>query len=427
MSTLPTVFDEARRDPPHELLSLLSLAELARLPEERCARLRELIDEIHRAGATSASIRSRIDRLGDGQADLVVRGLARQAAIEAGYQRAGLGTREREELLGQNARFRLQHAAALRRHYARVNPGHSLDLRYDVDWDSPLAVGGFGIAYSGAEKGTGRKVVLKFVHGEVQGSVWVRERFRREALALETAVEARIPRVARLVEHGEQDGTSYLITEFLAGRTLNYLLQVYPDGLPLPAALRWGLQLFETLACLHDAGVIHRDVKPANLLFDTLPDSELVDRWSGRPVRAGLPDLHLADFGTALLYREERFLRYDETGAKTPFTPGYAPNEQVLRLPEQGPHTDLYAAGVVLIEMLTGQALRNRATRLLDGTDPEPDEDTLTVLDRLPPSLGQLLTRCVEPDPHTRLADAREVVVLLRRLLEETGEAATAE
>ncbi|MDP7114726.1 MAG: protein kinase, partial [Myxococcota bacterium] len=223
--------------------------------------------------------------------------------------------------------------------------------------------------------------------------------------------------VVRLVEHGEIDGRIYVITGFVPGGTLHELLEDYADGLPPVVVAHWGLQLVETLGSLHDAGIVHRDVKPANLLLSWAPDSAALDRLDDDPTAPldGVPDLLLADFGAVLLYREERFSRYEGPGAATPYTRGYAPVEQVLRLPEQGPHTDLFALGVLLTEMLTGSRRREQATRLLDGGgDEEPAAEALDALERIPPRLAEVLADCVEPRPEVRLSDIRKFEIALR-------------
>ncbi len=401
-----------------ELLALVALTELAEMPEERARQLRQLVDEIRAGDATSPELRDRLEALRRGETDPQNLSLTRKAAIEAGRQRIGLPPSAAPSTEEADLRLRLHHTSALRRHYSRVNRGKSLELRYEFSdgRDSLMAVGGFGAVYRANERGTGREVVLKFVHGEGRTPTFVAERFRREVRGLVGAEEAGVPRVVKLVEHGEQDDRVYLVTELVPGGTLFELLADYPDGLPPAAAVYWGLQLVETLGRLHDAGIVHRDVKPANLLLATAPDSGALDRLDDDPrAPLDLPDLILADFGAVLLYREERFTGYRGAGAATPYTRGFAPLEQVMRLPEQGPHTDLYAVGVLLAGMFTGSVRRERATRLLDGGgDEEPTDEDLDVLERIPPRLAEVLADCLEPRPERRLADARKLEAALR-------------
>lgn len=407
------------RDPPaDELLALVALTELAEMPEERARQLRELVDEIREGDATSPELRDRLDALRRGETDPQALSLARRAAIEAGRQRIGLPPSAAPSAQEADLRLRLRHTTELRRHYQRVNRGRSLELRYEIpdSRESLLAVGGFGAAYRATERGTGREVVLKFVHGEGKTPTFVAERFRREVRGLAAADEAGVPRVVRLVEHGEQEDRVYVVTELVPGGTLHELLSTYPDGLPPVAAVYWGLQLVETLGRLHDAGIVHRDVKPANLLLSVPPDTDALDRLDDDPrAPLDLPDLVLADFGAVLLYREERFIDYEGPGAATPYTRGFAPLEQVMRLPEQGPHTDLYAVAVLLAGMFTGSVRRERATRLLDGGgDEEPTDEDLDVLERIPPRLAEVLADCLEPRPEHRLGDARKLGAALR-------------
>lgn len=418
MSSAPPTLVSPIDAPADELLTLVALTELAEMPEERARQLRQLVDEIRDGDATSPELRDRLDALRRGETDPQALSLARKAAIEAGRQRIGLAPSASPTDEEADLRLRLRHTTALKRHYQRVNRGRALELRYEIAdaRESLMAVGGFGAAYRATERGTGRPVVLKFVHGEGRTPTFVAERFRREVRGLAAADEAGVPRVLRLVEHGEQDDRVYVVTELVPGGTLHELLAEYPDGLPPVAAVFWGLQLVETLGRLHDAGIVHRDVKPANLLLAAAPDTDALDRLDDDPrAPLDLPELILADFGAVLLYREERFTRYDGQGAATPYTPGFAPQEQVMRLPEQGPHTDLYAVAVLLAGMFTGSVRRERATRLLDGGgDEEPTDEDLDVLERIPARLAEVLADCLEPKPEYRLADARKLEAVLR-------------
>jgi hypothetical protein len=415
----PSMHDLPGADDP--LLTLTTLTELADMPEERARNLRELLDGIRdgEEGAGSDELAGRLEKLRRGETDPQVLSLARQAAIAAGRARIGLGP-AKEAVPGRtDTLLRLRHTTELKRHYSRINSGRSLEQRYDLGEpaDSLLAVGGFGAAYRATERGTGREVVIKFVHGEGKTPTFVAERFRREVRGLVAAEDAGAPRVTRLVEHGELNGRIYVVTEFVPGGTLHELLRDYPDGLPAVVAVHWGLQLAETLGRLHDAGIVHRDLKPANLLLASEPDSGALDRLDDDPAAPldAVPDLVLADFGAVLLYREERFSRFGGPGASTPYTRGYAPMEQVFRLPEQGPHTDLFALGVLLTEMFTGSRRREQATRLLDGGgDEEPGTDALDALERIPPRLAEVLADCVESRPELRLTDIRKLEIALR-------------
>ncbi len=411
--------DERAPGLPDEVETLTLLAEIAEMPEERARHLRELVEEIRGGDARSPDLKARLDALRRGETDPQALSLVRKSAIEAGRQRIGLGPSPEASPGGASSLLRARHTTELKQSYSRINTGRSLELRYDLgdDEDSLLAVGGFGAVHRATERGTDRQVVIKFVHGEDRTPTLVAERFRREVRGLEAAELAGVPRITRLVEHGEQAGRVYVVTEFVPGGTLFQLLGDYPDGLPPVVAVHWGLQLVETLGRLHDAGIVHRDVKPANLLLAVEPDTDVLDLLDDDPTGPLdlVPDLLLADFGAVLLYREERFARFEGPGAATPYTRGYAPLEQVMRLPEQGPQTDLFALGVLLVEMFTGRARREQATRLLDGGgEEEPPDDALHVLERIPPRLAEVLADCLEPRPELRLADPRKLEAVLR-------------
>ncbi|GEM50124.1 serine/threonine protein kinase [Deinococcus cellulosilyticus] len=204
-----------------------------------------------------------------------------------------------------------------------------------------LGRGGFGITYQGANTILGSVVAIKemFMEGSSRtpsGRVihpshldypQARDDFIKEAQIL-----ARFdhPSVVRVFDAFEENHTVYLVMELLLGDTLASLIQSRTfDSTELIVLTR---QLLEGLKLLHDAGLIHRDVKPENILLTP----------SGRAV--------LIDFGTARAYQAGKTTHHTRI-----VTPGYAPLEQYAGAARYGPYTDLYALGASLYHLIVGE------------------------------------------------------------------------
>jgi serine/threonine protein kinase len=261
----------------------------------------------------------------------------------------------------------------------------------------PLGDGSTGTVYLARETELRRLVAIKVPHPNLAQDPLVRGRFEREARAaarLRHPAIAAVHRIARL-----PDGTPYLVMEYIEGRTLDDVLRA--DGpLPPPDALRFLTRVAEALAEAHDKGVIHRDVRPGNILCTADPECAV-----------------LTDFGIAGIL---------ETGSEviTRLTrPGERLGDAAYRSPEQllgdpiTPAADIYGWGLVAFEVLTGQrpfvgptpevvgALRLRQPpRSLTAVDPEAD-----------PRLADLINRCLAREPRHR-PTAATVVRKLGRL-----------
>ena len=430
-----------------ELRELVGRAESAGSVSEKLERMRSLLQRLERLDDVPGDVVARVDLLGRGSVDPDVRALGLRARVRARAARVGIPATERWGRNNLDVRLRAQHTRSSRRLAPRRIPAAALDLRYDVDWSRPLGIGGFAATYSAVERGSGRLVVIKRAHAleserylglpeAIKAGMVAefRERFRRESRGLELAREEGLRGVVELVEHGElvdpfvaardsAAGTApYLVTERVEGRSLGYLLKVYPDGLPVAATLHWGEQLLRVLGSLHDAGLLHRDVKPGNILFDRQPDTELVDSLREHPDRVReLPNLVLIDFGAAVSFRDERLSRL---GFTPPYTEDYAPIEQRQRQlnERQGPWTDVHAAGVVLLDMLAGFCRRRECF-----VDLQRAREKGVRRDRRP-ALRQLLVgqracvvgpvlRAVEPWPGHRTRAARSLANALQAAL----------
>lgn len=204
-----------------------------------------------------------------------------------------------------------------------IEVGSMLGGRYRLE--SLMARGGMGDVYEAVEADTGEPVVVKALRGTEPTDL---DRFASESLALERLEH---PAVVALRDRGEHEGIPYLVMERIPGPSLR---RAIADG-PLPADRVAGIgrDLASALAYAHGRGIIHRDVKPANVLLD--------------PER---PGAHLADFGIAQLA--------DVTGLTatgvTVGTAAYLAPEQ-LRSGDVGPAADVYSLGLVLLEALTGE------------------------------------------------------------------------
>ena len=212
--------------------------------------------------------------------------------------------------------------------------GSVVGERYRID--SLLAQGGMGRVYLGTHLTLGSEVVVKFLLSEVASRPEARARFRREAVVLGSL---RHPGIVSVFDFGEENGTPYLVMERIRGRGLDELIRADGQVLPLP---RIGVifdQLFEVLEVAHAAGVVHRDLKPENvMLLDT---------------QGGIDRIKVLDFGLALVAEGPESQRLTTTGTFQG-TPLYMSPEQCHNR-DIGPPSDVYSAGVMLYEAITGE------------------------------------------------------------------------
>ena len=197
--------------------------------------------------------------------------------------------------------------------------------RYRIE--DRIATGGMGAVFRATDERLGRRVALKLLRDDLAGDPSFVERFRREARSVAALAH---PNIATVFDYGEEDGSHFIVMELVEGRDLARLLR--EEGrLSSDRAVRIAEQLGDALAHAHAAGVVHRDVKPANVIVG---EQDLVK---------------VTDFGIARVAG-------DSTLTATGSVLGsahYISPEQANGAPA-GPASDIYSAGIVLYEMLTG-------------------------------------------------------------------------
>src|SRR5688572_6206924 len=220
-----------------------------------------------------------------------------------------------------------------------------------------LGKGAMGVVYEGLDLRLHRKVAIKTIIKAGQGDTLAQEytsRFLREAQAV-----ARLnhPNIVHVYDFGEDEDVSFIVMELINGRDLKSVLEA-KERFELKETLRVICELLDGLDFAHAAGVVHRDIKPANMMFD-----------AQRRVK-------LTDFGVARLTDVER-TRVELTQAGTMVgTPAYMSPEQVQGLSVDH-RTDIFSAGVVLYQLLTGQkpfegGAFTVAKRIVESEPPPP-------------------------------------------------------
>jgi serine/threonine protein kinase len=271
-----------------------------------------------------------------------------------------------------------------------LSAGDRFAGRYEIE--SPIGVGGMGTVYRARDVELDEQVAIKTLRPELVTDETLVERFKTE-IRLARRISHR--NVVRTHDLGEWNGIYFLTMEYVEGLTVRDLLD-QRGRLEVSSTLAIARQLAESLEVAHGQGVIHRDIKPQNMLLDA----------------DGV--LKVMDFGVARL--AERTSTLTEAGLIIG-TPSYMAPEQLLA-DSIDARADLYAVGVVLFECLTGRLpFEARSTISLVAkvlNDPPPPPLDLNV--EIPPPLSGLVLDLLAKKPDDRVQSARELSERLARL-----------
>jgi serine/threonine protein kinase len=265
-----------------------------------------------------------------------------------------------------------------------------------------LGAGGMGMVFEVEDPALRRRIALKVMKPAFATVPKHRQRFLREARA---AAALRHDHIIEIYQVGEDNGVGFLAMPLLAGESLESCLSRQPC-LGLPDLLRVGREIASSLSAAHAAGVIHRDVKPANIWLETLTPCQAPGPTIGR--------VKLLDFGLARVLEEDDGLTVQ--GAVVG-TPGYLAPEQAEGAVADTP-SDLFALGCVLYRMATGReafpgaTLAARLTAALHHQPVPPHE----VNPLVPRPLSDLILRLLAKAPGARPQSAAEVLAALNAL-----------
>jgi Tol biopolymer transport system component/tRNA A-37 threonylcarbamoyl transferase component Bud32 len=285
-----------------------------------------------------------------------------------------------------------------------------------------LGHGAMGIVYRGEDTRLGRPVALKFLPEEVSEDKQAFERMHREARASSALNH---PNICTIYDIDEYEGQPFLVMELLHGQTLREVIHGKP--LPVNDVIEYGIEIADALDTAHKQGIIHRDVKPANLYITTRNLAKILD------------------FGVAKITDERRSRRAGVTATATATVTqtsdesltksGSAVGTVAYMSPEQARgekldgRSDIFGLGVVLYEMATGQqAFRGDTTAvifdaILNRTPPSSHE----LNPKVPEELERCIMTCLEKDRELRYQTAAELRADLKRLKRdvETGRVRT--
>ena len=272
---------------------------------------------------------------------------------------------------------------------ARIQKGVIFANRYEIL--STLGKGGMGVVYRAQDRQLDEVVALKVLRPDVlRDDPTLLERFKQE-LKLARRITHRC--VLRTHDFGETEGTPYISMEFLEGITLKDLI-LSKGALPVGVGMRIAKQICQGLEAAHRQGVIHRDIKPQNMLI--LPESG---------------ELKIMDFGIARAATVKAGASGLTTDGTVMGTPDYIPPEQAQGAPADF-RSDIYSLGVVLFEVFTGK-LPFRAESVMKivlAHIQEAAPSPRSLNPKIPPDLEAVILRCLSKDPADRYARVADML-----------------
>jgi beta-lactam-binding protein with PASTA domain/predicted Ser/Thr protein kinase len=268
-----------------------------------------------------------------------------------------------------------------------IEPETIIDGRYRVI--SRLGSGGMADVYLAQDQLLGREVAVKVLHHHFAEDHEFVERFRREA---SSAAALSHPNIVGIFDRGEWNGTYYIAMEYVAGRSLKAIVREQGPLEPA-AAIDIVIQILRAARSAHRRGVIHRDLKPHNVILDEEGRARVTDFGIAR---AGASDMTLTGsiMGTAQYLSPEQAQGFAVSAA-----------------------SDLYSIGVILYELLTGAVPFEGESAVAIAykqvsAEPRPPSE---LNPSLPPSLDAVVLRALAKDPAQRYADADELITALQR------------
>ena len=270
--------------------------------------------------------------------------------------------------------------------------GKVLDNRYElVEF---VGKGGMALVYRAIDRRTGHSVAVKILRPEYNQDAEFSSRFEREAMA---ASKMSHHNIVNLLDVGQDDNMRYLVMEYVKGRTLKEVIR-QKGALPPTVAAQIGIRILSALQHAHKNGIIHRDIKPQNILVHS----------------DGL--IKVADFGIARVAGSNTLTTNDSVmGSVHYFSPEQAKNEPVTAA------SDLYSVGVVLYEMLTGKppfdgetpiavAMQHIGGKAVPISELNP---------AVPPAMERVVEKAMDKRPERRYQSALEMAQDLQRALQE--------
>ncbi|MBA2292717.1 MAG: protein kinase [Gemmatimonadales bacterium] len=257
-----------------------------------------------------------------------------------------------------------------------------------------IGAGGMGEVWRAHDSNLDRDVAVKLLAPGIIGNTDTRERFRREAHALSRLSH---PGVATIFDFDIQDGVEFLVMELVTGGTLESVIERGP--LPLADVTRFAAAIADALHDAHQRGILHRDLKPGNIVLTAAGQPKILD--------FGIAMLMGADHGSAKL---------TQTGMIVGSLPYMAP-EQLMGDADSA-HTDIYSLGVMLFEMTTGRRpfLKERAEALMFEIFGSAAPSARSLRPDTPDELDRLIASCLTKEPSNRPDSAAAVAAALRAI-----------
>ncbi len=278
--------------------------------------------------------------------------------------------------------------------------------------EASLGAGGMGEVYRARDTRLDRTVAIKILAPWLAEKTEARERFDREARTISSLNH---PHVCQLYDVGEQDGTHFLVMEYLEGETL--AARLYKGPLPIDQVLRYGSEIAEGLDRVHRIGVVHRDLKPGNIML-TRAGAKLMDFGIAKAVAPAPPPPTGA---TETINASTLPLTSEGTVCGT-FQ--YMSPEQVEGR-EASSRSDIFALGAVLYEMITGhRAFESKSTASAIAAILTAEPRPLSALQpNTPPALEHVVRRAMAKDADERWQSARDVAAELKWIAESDADA----